>query len=301
MPASVSAFPDQPPATEAQLFLTTHFLRFLLGILSEIFGVPAPASAVGRPVGTPQLLLISHQCHFHLHHTQSKLKVDQLRLFKFPSSERGSGVKRLSPKRRLLGNTEAQVVLQNVNMAPLLPPVGAEVFRRFTPASLEEIQRRHEAEEREQQSRKEQKIEIAEEDLPKPASDLEAGKPLPFIYGDPPPEFLNIPLEELDPFYQSQKTFIILSKGNIIYRFNADPACYLLSPFNPLRIFSIRILIHSYPLSYHVFLLLDRYVFTGIYTFEATIKVLSRGFCVGDFTFLRDPWNWLDFMVISMA
>ncbi|CAN9505056.1 unnamed protein product [Ophioblennius macclurei] len=43
------------------------------------------------------------------------------------------------------------------------------------------------------------------------------------------------------------------------------------------------------------------YVFTGIYTFEATVKVLSRGFCVGHFTFLRDPWNWLDFMVISMA
>ncbi|XP_074519855.1 sodium channel protein type 4 subunit alpha A [Halichoeres trimaculatus] len=43
------------------------------------------------------------------------------------------------------------------------------------------------------------------------------------------------------------------------------------------------------------------YVFTGIYTFEATVKVLSRGFCVGSFTFLRDPWNWLDFMVISMA
>ncbi|XP_069560724.1 sodium channel protein type 4 subunit alpha A [Brachyistius frenatus] len=43
------------------------------------------------------------------------------------------------------------------------------------------------------------------------------------------------------------------------------------------------------------------YVFTGIYTVEATVKVLSRGFCVGSFTFLRDPWNWLDFMVISMA
>uniref|UniRef100_A0A3B5R6H5 Sodium channel protein n=1 Tax=Xiphophorus maculatus TaxID=8083 RepID=A0A3B5R6H5_XIPMA len=187
-------------------------------------------------------------------------------------------------------------------MAPLLPPVGAEVFRRFTPASLEEIQRRH-------------------EDLPKPASDLEAGKPLPFIYGDPPAEFLNIPLEELDPFYQSQKTFIVLSKGNVIYRFNAEPACYVLSPFSPLRIFSIRILIHSYPLSQGLFIMVTiltncvfmtmsdpppwsktvEYVFTGIYTFEATIKVLSRGFCMGDFTFLRDPWNWLDFMVISMA
>ncbi|XP_042337872.1 sodium channel protein type 4 subunit alpha B-like, partial [Plectropomus leopardus] len=43
------------------------------------------------------------------------------------------------------------------------------------------------------------------------------------------------------------------------------------------------------------------YVFTFIYTFEAMIKILSRGFCIGGFTFLKDPWNWLDFMVISMA
>ncbi|XP_059356602.1 sodium channel protein type 2 subunit alpha-like isoform X1 [Carassius carassius] len=43
------------------------------------------------------------------------------------------------------------------------------------------------------------------------------------------------------------------------------------------------------------------YAFTGIYTFEALIKIIARGFCVGQFTFLRDPWNWLDFMVIVMA
>jgi voltage-gated sodium channel type IV alpha len=46
---------------------------------------------------------------------------------------------------------------------------------------------------------------VAEEDLPKPAVDLEAGKALPFIYGDPPPELFNTPLEELDPFYKSHK------------------------------------------------------------------------------------------------
>uniref|UniRef100_A0A3Q2P5V8 Sodium channel protein n=1 Tax=Fundulus heteroclitus TaxID=8078 RepID=A0A3Q2P5V8_FUNHE len=198
-------------------------------------------------------------------------------------------------------------------MAPLLLPIGAEVFRRFTPASLEEIQRRHEIEEKAQQSRKEQNIEvliIAEEDLPKPASDLEAGKPLPFIYGDPPPEFLNIPLEELDPFYQAQKTFIVLSKGNIIYRFNAEPACYLLTHcfLKTKTLFSLFIMVTI--LTNCVFMTMSdpppwsktvEYVFTGIYTLEASIKVLSRGFCMGDFTFLRDPWNWLDFMVISMA
>ncbi|XP_069490146.1 sodium channel protein type 4 subunit alpha-like isoform X2 [Ambystoma mexicanum] len=43
------------------------------------------------------------------------------------------------------------------------------------------------------------------------------------------------------------------------------------------------------------------YMFTGIYTFESLIKIFARGFCIDSFTFLRDPWNWLDFMVIVMA
>ncbi|KYO46981.1 hypothetical protein Y1Q_0014534 [Alligator mississippiensis] len=44
-----------------------------------------------------------------------------------------------------------------------------------------------------------------------------------------------------------------------------------------------------------------RYTFTGIYTFESLIKILARGFCLNEFTFLRDPWNWLDFIVIVLA
>ncbi|XP_068560220.1 sodium channel, voltage-gated, type I-like, alpha isoform X1 [Cebidichthys violaceus] len=43
------------------------------------------------------------------------------------------------------------------------------------------------------------------------------------------------------------------------------------------------------------------YTFTTIYTLESVIKILARGFCIGKFTFLRDPWNWLDFSVIVMA
>ncbi|XP_059709011.1 sodium channel protein type 2 subunit alpha-like isoform X1 [Haemorhous mexicanus] len=43
------------------------------------------------------------------------------------------------------------------------------------------------------------------------------------------------------------------------------------------------------------------YTFTGIYTFEFLVKVFARGFCINDFTCLRDPWNWLDFVVISFA
>uniref|UniRef100_A0AAR2JA96 Sodium channel protein n=1 Tax=Pygocentrus nattereri TaxID=42514 RepID=A0AAR2JA96_PYGNA len=209
-------------------------------------------------------------------------------------------------------------------MARLLPHTDTDAFRRFTPETLVEIERRMAEEAAEQEHRKALNIEIPEEDLPKPSKDLEAGKALPFIYGDPPPELLNIPLEELDPFYKAKKTFIVISKGNTINRFNAEPACYILSPFSPIRRGAIRILIHSYPLNIKLFSMfimvtilsncvfmtmsnppewskIMEYVFTGIYTFEALVKILSRGFCMGDFTFLRDPWNWLDFMVISMA
>ncbi|KAK2820656.1 hypothetical protein Q5P01_023615 [Channa striata] len=198
-------------------------------------------------------------------------------------------------------------------MATLLPRTGPYAFHPFTRESLAEIERLQE------ERKKAAEVEDLEEEEPAaPNVDLEAGKSLPMIYGDPPPELLNTPLEDLDPFYKAQKTFIVISKGNTIYRFNAEPACYILSPFSLVRRGAIKILIHSYPfmfimitiLSNCVFMTMSNppawsktveYVFTGIYTFEATVKVLSRGFCVGSFTFLRDPWNWLDFMVISMA
>lgn len=225
---------------------------------------------------------------------------------------------RLHPSqlRRLLEDSGVRAALQNTRMASLLPPVGTEVFRRFMPASLGEIQQRHEAEE-ERENRKKNK-EVSKKDGPKPASELEAGKPLPFFYGDPPSKLLNTPLEELDPYYQSQKTFITLSRGNIIQRFNAEPACCLLSPFSPLRNLAINILNHSlFSLFITVTILINcvfmtmsdppawsravEYVFTAIYTFETVIKVVCRGLCVGNFTFLRDPWNWLDIIVISTA
>ncbi|KAG5279589.1 hypothetical protein AALO_G00079420 [Alosa alosa] len=137
----------------------------------------------------------------------------------------------------------------------LLPTDGTNVFRRFTPESLATGERRMEEEAAEQKRRKEQngnaptKDEEDEKNFPKPYSDLEAGKALPFIYGDLPPELCNIPLEELDPYYQAQKTFIVINKGNTIFRFNAEPACccLLLSPFNIVRRAAIKVLIHSYP------------------------------------------------------
>jgi len=48
-------------------------------------------------------------------------------------------------------------------------------------------------------------------------------------------------------------------------------------------------------------LAINREMFTAIYTTEGTIKMLARGFILADFHYLRDAWNWLDFVVVSLA
>uniref|UniRef100_A0A8C2BEI1 Sodium channel protein n=1 Tax=Cyprinus carpio TaxID=7962 RepID=A0A8C2BEI1_CYPCA len=196
--------------------------------------------------------------------------------------------------------------------AQLLVPPGPDSFRRFLPESLAAIERRI-AEEAAQRPKGERRPDDDDENGPKPNRDLEAGKSLPFIYGDIPPEFVSVPLEDLDTYYSNQNTFIVLNRGKTIFRFNATPALYILSPFNPLRRISIKVLVFLIMctiLTNCIFMTLSNppdwaknveYTFTGIYTFESLIKILARGFCVGKFTFLRDPWNWLDFSVILMA
>uniref|UniRef100_A0A8C8JFG3 Sodium channel protein n=1 Tax=Oncorhynchus tshawytscha TaxID=74940 RepID=A0A8C8JFG3_ONCTS len=190
-------------------------------------------------------------------------------------------------------------------MAQLLVPPGPDSFRLFCRESLDAIERRI-AEENAKKPKG--KPNDDGDNGPKPSSDLEAGKSLPLIYGDIPKGLVSTPLEDLDTFYSNQKTFIVLNRGKAIFRFNATPALYVLSPFNPLRRISIKVLVHSYPFIYIFFFNSPpdwakniEYTFTGIYTFESLIKILARGFCVGKFTFLRDPWNWLDFCVIVMA
>ncbi|XP_025946943.1 sodium channel protein type 2 subunit alpha-like isoform X14 [Apteryx rowi] len=198
----------------------------------------------------------------------------------------------------------------------LLVPPGPESFRYFTRESLAAIEKRS-AEEKAKKPKQEH-TDDDDENGPKPNSDLEAGKTLPFIYGDIPPGMVSEPLEDLDPYYINQKTFIVLNKGKAIFRFSATSALYILTPFNPIRKIAIKILVHSLfsmlimctILTNCVFMTMSNppdwtknveYTFTGIYTFESLIKILARGFCLEGFTFLRDPWNWLDFSVILMA
>lgn len=87
---------------------------------------------------------------------------------------------------------------------PTLVPLGPESLRPFTRESLAAIERRIVEKEARQQRNKQMEIEEPES---KPRSDLEAGKNLPLIYGDPPPEVIGIPLEDLDPYYSDKKVW----------------------------------------------------------------------------------------------
>uniref|UniRef100_A0AAY4CW99 Sodium channel protein n=1 Tax=Denticeps clupeoides TaxID=299321 RepID=A0AAY4CW99_9TELE len=208
--------------------------------------------------------------------------------------------------------------------APLLAPPGPDSFKYFTRESLAVIEQRIAEEKAKPPPKPDSSYrDDDDENKPKPNSDLEAGKNLPFIYGDLPKGMCATPLEDLDPFYLNKKTFIVVNKGKTIFRFSATSSLYLIHPLNLLRRIAIKILIHSYPfptrndmiimctiLTNCVFMTFSNppewskqveYTFTGIYTFESLVKIIARGFCIDDFTFLRDPWNWLDFMVISMA
>lgn len=218
-----------------------------------------------------------------------------------------SNEKKLTPAQlgRLLGDSDVRAALQKSRVGSLLPPLGTELFRRFTPASMEQNKKCKNPKQKKQ----------VEKDYLKPAKELESGKTLPLFFGDPPPELLNVPLEDPDPFYQSKKTFVVISKRNIISRFNAEPSCFQFKPFSLFRRAAIKILSHWL---FSTFILLTllvncmlmtppprghviEYVFISIFILEAVIKILSMGFCVGRFTYLRDSWNQLDVVIIVTA
>jgi hypothetical protein len=44
-----------------------------------------------------------------------------------------------------------------------------------------------------------------------------------------------------------------------------------------------------------------RYVFTAIYTLEMVCKIIGLGFFQHECAYLREPWNWLDFIVVILG
>ncbi|XP_076370116.1 sodium channel protein para-like isoform X2 [Tachypleus tridentatus] len=156
------------------------------------------------------------------------------------------------------------------------------------------------------------------EEILKPDPMLEAAMPLPkSLHSELPLQLIATPIEDIDPYYENKMTFVVISKGKDIFRFSATNALWILSPFNPIRRIAIYVLVH--PLfSFLVIVTIlvncvlmtlpsnekieqSEVIFTSIYTVESVVKVTARGFILERFTYLRDPWNWLDFIVITLA
>ncbi|XP_059079205.1 sodium channel protein para-like [Tigriopus californicus] len=143
------------------------------------------------------------------------------------------------------------------------------------------------------------------------------GNDLPRRYGEFPLELANLPICDIDPYYRDTRTFMVVSKGGAIYRFSAGNALFFLSPFHPIRRIALLVLTHPMfsffiicTILVNCFVMVQEdseelasveIIFTAIYTYESAIKLFARGLVMDKFTYLRDAWNWLDFIVIAMS
>lgn len=91
-------------------------------------------------------------------------------------------------------------------MAELLVPAGPDSFRPLTRESLKVIEKRIAEKKANKSNDEENKCQY--EDELKPSRDLEAGKPLPFLY-DIPAGLMSKALEDLDPYYSRQKVGLV--------------------------------------------------------------------------------------------
>ncbi|KAK2914960.1 hypothetical protein Q8A73_005554 [Channa argus] len=92
--------------------------------------------------------------------------------------------------------------------APIIAPPGPDSFKKFTPESLANIEKRINEEKNKKPPKPRSDSshrDTSDDNEAKPNSDLEAGKNLPFIYGDIPPGLGATPLEDLDPYYVNKK------------------------------------------------------------------------------------------------
>ncbi|KAI5708839.1 hypothetical protein M8J76_004141 [Diaphorina citri] len=126
----------------------------------------------------------------------------------------------------------------------------------------------------------------------------------------------NQPLSKRVPMSEVRSTFCVVSKRfrkNYIHRFTATNSLFIFSAWGYLRRTCIFISTNQY-FDYMVMttILLNcvflaktesveeaEYIFLAIYTAEMIIKIVAKGFFINKYTYLRNPWNWLDFIVIA--
>uniref|UniRef100_H2ZPU6 Sodium channel protein n=1 Tax=Ciona savignyi TaxID=51511 RepID=H2ZPU6_CIOSA len=111
-------------------------------------------------------------------------------------------------------------------------------------------------------------------------------------------------------------TYIVVNEHGSIFRFSKAESLFLLGQNSRLRTAAINLFIKPMFSNFIMLVIMFNcacmvlenpphwiddyleYVFTAIYIAEATVKIIARGFVLHNFSYLRDPWNWLDFIVI---
>lgn len=114
------------------------------------------------------------------------------------------------------------------------------------------------------------------------------------------------------------ETFVIIATRlgrQYVFRFSKEKSLYLFGPLNAVRKAIIILVTNQF---FELFILLTiiinciflalknapeepEYVFAAIYTVEMILKIIAKGFCMHKFAYLRDPWNWLDFVVVILG
>ncbi|KAI3378578.1 hypothetical protein SNEBB_007102 [Seison nebaliae] len=161
------------------------------------------------------------------------------------------------------------------------------------------------------------------ETLPKtPNAKLNDGTKLTtknFIRCKPPKQLLYRPLEEVDPYYRlKDKTFIFLTQGLSginLSRFNYNRSLFIFSPTSAIRriccsitsdsifnIFIISIIIaNCIVFAMNIEDDIIENSFLAIYILESVLRIVAKGFVLDRHSYLRDPWNVIDFFTIILS
>ncbi|XP_052873705.1 sodium channel protein 60E-like [Anopheles cruzii] len=150
---------------------------------------------------------------------------------------------------------------------------------------------------------------------PRSKVQVEDGALLPRKFEPFPDDMYGRPLEEIDSFIY-EETFCVVSKRfrkNYIHRFTGTKSLFCFTPWSPTRRACVYLATNQF-FDYFVmatilfnciFLAMSEtieeaeYIFLAIYTSEMIIKMIAKGFILNKYTYLRNPWNWLDFVVIT--
>ncbi|XP_073812240.1 na channel protein 60E [Musca autumnalis] len=150
---------------------------------------------------------------------------------------------------------------------------------------------------------------------PRNKATVEDGDVLPKKFEPFPENMYGRPLEEIDHFIY-EETFCVVSKRfrkNYIHRFTGTKSLFLFHPWSAARRICVYIATNQFfdycvmatILFNCIFLAMTEtveeaeFVFLAIYTIEMVIKIIAKGFLLNKYTYLRNPWNWLDFVVIA--